>query len=162
VLDYIHTYTIMLVIIYEYNRNVLLECKDHISVMFSTKGLISFCLLKVMFVGFPYIVLHSSWYRIIKLHVTIKWVVPCLMSARSWNQMSAWRWQSGLRFIMVFLSLFMQMLGYYLKFSHDTFQMCSISLFTNCPVWYSESELLRVLNKIKYLPKSNCNEWISE
>jgi len=63
----------------------------------------------------------------------MKWVV--LMSARSWNQMSALRRLSGLRFFMVFLSLFRQMLGYYLKFSHDTFQICSISLITNCPMF---------------------------
>ena len=45
--------------------------------MFSTKRLISFYLSKVLFVGFHYIVsqLNSSWYSIIKLHVTMKWVV---------------------------------------------------------------------------------------
>jgi len=36
---------------------------------------------------------------------------------------------------MVFLSLFRQMLGYYMKFGHDTFQTCPISLITNCPMF---------------------------
>jgi hypothetical protein len=30
VLDYIPTYTIILVIVYEHNGNVLLECKEHL------------------------------------------------------------------------------------------------------------------------------------
>jgi hypothetical protein len=33
---------------------------------------------------------------------------------------------------MVFLSLFRQTLAYYLKFSHDTFQICSISFMLPC------------------------------
>jgi len=41
------------------------------------KGLIIFYLSKVIFVGVHSIVLqlNSSWYSIIKLHVTMKWVV---------------------------------------------------------------------------------------